>query len=212
MMNNKVEMVVVRHILDNIPLSESDKRKDKIFAGLIVGIFIIGLTASIIFGNIFNSIITVLGIIVTFALGIAVGMINRNRVYNIFYKIKDANKYFKMVNLEDKNKLKELCDKSALSLIAYPDVVCLDFIYNWLNITGVIKNQEITIYVFNGALIKDTFGSSLKFDDREVLFSIEPNDLRIKEITPEEAPNHPFYKSKIYADARWLDDIISNAK
>ena len=53
---------------------------------------------------------------------------------------------------------------------------------------------------------------SLKFDDQEVLFSIEPNDLRIKEITPEEAPNHPFYKTRFCAGDRWLDDIISNAK
>ncbi|MBO4324749.1 MAG: hypothetical protein J5845_05060 [Lachnospiraceae bacterium] len=122
-----------------------------------------------------------------------------------FYKIKDAHTRFDVIPVKDYETLEALRDNSALTFWGEPNITDLDKLYNWLNNEGVLKEERLKLYTFDGRSLKNAFQKN-NFGDEERFMSIFLKDLELTE-----ANKRQFSLDRMNIGGRWLDDMIDNA-
>lgn len=134
-----------------------------------------------------------------------VAFIRKNKRIREYYKIKDAHTRVRIIPIEDSKTLRALYDNSALTFQGEPSDHYLDGMYNWLNNEGVLKEEGLNLYVFDGSLIKDTFGKRKRFENEEKFMSIFLKDLDLNE-----SNMRRFSTERMKYGGRWLDDVIGS--
>ena len=102
--------------------------------------------------------------------------------YNGYHQIKNAHTNFQITEVNDDDTIKALYENSALTFFMEPNSLFLDFLYNWFNYEGVIKENNIKLYVYNGKKLKNVYKYS-RVNDSLPLMSIFLKDLNINVIT-----------------------------
>lgn len=136
------------------------------------------------------------------------GVLRKQKQKRDFYKIKDANTRFDIVPISDAETIKALYDNSALTFfIEETDPKLLNWLYNWLNNEGVLKEERVKLYTYSGADLKNAFGKRKKTGSEEKFMSIDLKDLNLNDSNMRQ-----FSLDRLQIGGRWLDDIIENAK
>lgn len=101
----------------------------------------------------------------------------RNNKNTIQAETLDNN--FNLVNVTNKEFIKELYDKAALTVLSDPDIRVLNTIYYYLKNNNLLKNEDkINLYIFQGNLVKEEFNNcTIDSDIRFMCFY--PSDLNI---------------------------------
>lgn len=109
----------------------------------------------------------------------------KNHVKRTFYKVPDGAERCRLVNVEDMAFLDLLYSQTALAYFAKPSAQMLDFLYNrfyneTLNQKRLLMNENLKIYVVNGLLFNEKYGSSgydLPMPDDGCLLCIMPEEI-----------------------------------
>ena len=123
------------------------------------------------------------------------------------FKIPNAHLRFTVIPVAEGQLLKELYENSALTFFGEPSDKMLDELYNWLNNEGVLKEESLNLYTYDGKMAKDVFGKRKRFGDEEKFMSIFLKDLKLNDSNMRQ-----FSLDRLRIGGRWLDDIVGNAK
>ena len=208
-MNNKDNTYVeyLNTVVTNLSKTKEDKKRQKIHDIFVsIMIFVPLIISPILIAGFNQTLIGILLMIICWGLLVVVGINKRKNINKTFYKIKDAHTKFNIINVDNEKTIKELYEDSALTFMAETSDRLLDFIYNWLNNENVLKSDSLNLYVFDGKLLKSTYGFS-KVSNNMKFMSIFNKDLNINE-TNIKSYSYAHFQVK----ARWLDDIVNNDK
>lgn len=149
----------------------------------------------------------ILSFVIPWGLLFLIAFLRKRRAKKNFYKIPNASTRFDIIPVEDGETIRALYDNSALTWMGEPsDPQLLHFLYNWLNAEGVLKEERLNMYTFDGALLKEVYGKRRRFGDDEKYMSIFLRDLNLNDSNTKQ-----FSLDRMQIGGRWLDDIVDNS-
>lgn len=183
--------------------SEEEKRKDQNYA-LLICVLAMGpftLLLPLAYYKMFIPAV-VIALFAWTTLGFVI-YFKRKNIFANFYRVENAEDKVEVIKVEDFSLLDALHNSSALTFLEEPHPMMLRFIYNWLNNSGLLKEEKLKVYTLTGKDMRDRFGCNM--DTWESLISISLDDLNITEKNQTR-----FVKEHLIVGADWLDDIVSN--
>ena len=135
-----------------------------------------------------------------------IAVLRKNKAKRSFYKIQNASARFDIIPVSDEETIRALYDNSALTWRGEPSDGFLDHLYNWLNNEGVLKEERLSLYTYDGILMKKVFGKRRQFGDEEKFVSIFLKDLNLTE-----SNTRQFSLDRMQIGGRWMDDIVANS-
>ena len=139
-------------------------------------------------------------------LGLA-AILRKRTLQKAAYRIPNAHTRFTVIPVTEHETLRDLCGNSALTFFGEPSDKGLDGLYNWLNNEGVLKEDRLNLYTYDGKMLKEVFGTKRQFGDEEKFMSIFLRDLDLNE-----SNKLQFSRNRLTIGGRWLDDIVDNAE
>lgn len=108
----------------------------------------------------------------------------KNHVKRMFYKVPDGAKRCRLVKVEEMAFLDLLYSQAALAYFVKPATETLDFLYNrfyseTLNQKRLLRKERLTIYMVNGRLFNEKYGSGYDviMPEDESLLCIMPDEI-----------------------------------
>ena len=196
----------LQNVVTNLPKTEEEKKKQKKYDILMSILILSPIIIAPILMSFNNYILGISIMVLCWGMCVIIGINKRKQINKKFYKIENAHTKFNIVNVDDKNIIKDLYNNSALTFISEPSNELLDFIFNWLNNENVLNSDSLNLYVFNGHMLKQVFDYS-RYDDDIKFLSIFLKDLDINDSNKES-----FSRAHLSVGSRWLDDIVDNDK
>lgn len=191
-----------------IVLKLNEQLEVKKSSSLIIVIIVISILLPVIIGGVIAFSNLLLGLTIMFVmyavlviLGLAIG---KKRTVKKFIEISNGYEKFRFKDITDSKIIIDLKNESALTFFGNLDKNDLNFIYNWLYKVGVVNDEEINIYIFNGNQLKSVYAKS-NFDK-----DIVCNCIAIKELNLNDSNIKLFSSTHFDVGARWLDDVVSN--
>ena len=148
----------------------------------------------------------ILAFVISWGFLCLIAVLRKRKAKKSFYKIQNASARIDIVPVSEEETIRALHENSALTWRGEPSDSFLNQMYNWLNNEGVLKEERLNLYTYDGVLLKQVFGKRKKFGDEEKFMSVFLKDLDINE-----SNERQFSLDRLRTGGRWLDDIVSNS-
>ena len=202
--NNKKKETHINNIIIQLNSLANGYKSEAAIGFAMVGIVIFSFFAMYIVGERINILLGIAIFVMSFYLAALMFNLYRKCIVSRFYKIKNGEQRFELIKVEDLSFLDELYKDSSLSFVEEPEPIFLNFIYNWLNNKGVLKDESVRIYTVTGNDIKEKYNVELH-DDENFIICIMLKDLNLTEEN-----SKALAIDRLVVGGLWFDNIADN--
>ncbi len=192
-------------IIMHLYAMEKGNKLGYIIGFTLVGIAILAAVAMLVVGEEISMLLGIVIFILSFYFDALLFKIYRKSIISKFYKVKNAYEKIRILEVKDTAFLDELYKDSSLTFAIKPDVEFLNFIYNWLNNKGLLKEECVNLFVVTGKDIREKYESIL-IDDNDVLLCIMMGDLSFNEENSKD-----FSQQRFIVGGRYFDILVDKS-